>query len=1259
MSLWKWFSGKPSADNLAEMQEILYEEKSLAKRHSIMINSIQRQLKSTSEKFDLKLYDFFKKNSEIFTSICLNYIFQVDPKCKPKSWEEVTDTFIALIEITRYGQIRKVEDIQNIAKACLQDGNRYELKHYGLQLVLNLVSHKEMLHIPFDIFQAAIDFNQFTNDHSLQLTNRHVLSSSEEVKWIGPIKELLSRTPLKFPELKNIQFFKPHNELVREMITLFKDVLQYTLSGAIIQNSINYSEHFRKWLGILRRSYLLILYPDLIDNSYNGGFTRCPHLLHHLVIYWINRFTKKHEIVSFIFAAEQDRKLILGILEKSFVFFTQDSPLSIKNALKSYGIFESWILNKRKLELKDITLEDFFLTIVKHTICIFNYKKDTSKSRIEICSRSFNLFDVFHEKFPDNLDFIKTLLVLCEIMKKQEPCNELLERLSIFILKVMKRGVIICQSGYKKITEDFKAYLHQWANRHTLIIQEWKNKVFELSVETDYKIYSNTKHIIFWLDYIQLLGDPLDFCEDSQNEWVCSLHQIIFNLLEKMVSPVVLLQCFLTDLSRLILEGFESTQKTSLDTVCLLYTKSSYERPSAIQTQHLFYLLSVAIQRTHLKESVLSHSPKLLDYYGIHALLKDLVSLSFTYMNEGLLLVYRICCLPNYYKKTPLLSLDSSKTTYLALKNDIYNFFVKRLEESPRTCVIDAFAVFIVEEIAYQNSELVKEGIDILMNICNNEESGIVLSALQSISVIAPIFPSHQHYILDYVIRNVLTSEKFANDYLIMAIFDLIVSLLMNLKTKITENMLEALFDKVADFSESIPENSKLKIFLDLFLSFLSFYYLNFPVQDKCVEIFDSNIKDTLTSHEEHYSLNSNTIITLQKNNFIIRNEFGKYLWTCSNFDIFDASDKTEAKAKLLKIFKKSKISLKIQENPKPLSQSKTLELLISFIHDNYEPYLAGCPVNSYEDIPKKIEFIESLENNVIESQDKENMTTIKKSSSVSKILIANLGFLDELVPLESSEKLDRALGLLDCIRAREQVKIGVLYVKPGQDDEKDILANNSSSKGFQEFLTKLGRVVELENYGAYLGGLDQKGSCGKVSIAYTDWEHDVMFHVPVLIPTDANDKLQVAKKRHVGNDQVVIIWSENWKEYRQDTIVTHFNFVNIIIYPIEKLLYRIQIQLKSQVRNVEFGPLKDGMVVDWKVLPILVRITAINANKMLKINKHPSFEKQPFIRSKSIREIIRDNGVDNASANRKLVRQSLTHYSHSSMESSSRQSPF
>ena len=77
------------------------------------------------------------------------------------------------------------------------------------------------------------------------------------------------------------------------------------------------------------------------------------------------------------------------------------------------------------------------------------------------------------------------------------------------------------------------------------------------------------------------------------------------------------------------------------------------------------------------------------------------------------------------------------------------------------------------------------------------------------------------------------------------------------------------------------------------------------------------------------------------------------------------------------------------------------------------------------------------------------------------------------------------------------------------------------------------------------------------------------------------------------------------------------------MIYPLEKQLFRIQILSKIPV---EFGPLKDGMVVSWKVLPYLIRITAINANKSAKAHKHHNFDKQTMIRYKKIHEIIKES---------------------------------
>ncbi|OMJ69102.1 hypothetical protein SteCoe_33271 [Stentor coeruleus] len=1238
----KWFSNKPS-DNLAGILEILNEEKSLSKRHSIIINYIQKLLKNSNEKFNPRLQSFFKEHGEMVNSICLTCIFQTDHKYKIKSWEEVTDTFIALIEMTQYGQINRVEDLQIIAKFCLQDGNRYELKHFGLKLIMNIVSYKDILVMPFDIFQAAIDLGLFGNEGT-GVIRREILRGNDDPKWMIQIKEVLNKVPGKVLDFKKNIDFVPENDMVKEGIFMFRDVLVYTLIGSFDQDQVNYIDHFRKWLLILRKSYLFVLYPDLINPDHLGGFKNCPHILHFLIIAWICKFAKHPEISMHMFEFHQDRELILGIIEKSFILFNKNSTLSQQNALKSYEIFESWIQTTKPLYLKDITKEQFSLNIIKHIICIFNYKNDTSKNRIEICAKSFDLLRIFYDKFPENVDFIKTLLLLCEILYKQDKCKNLIEVLSSFILKVMKKGVINNQKGFKNIIEDFERYLHIWANEYIEIIENWKNKTFEISEETDYGVYSNKNQLKYWLDFIRILGNPLEFGEKAQNEWVRSLKDIISDLLEKMVSPAVLLQCFLTDLSKLILEGFESTQLISLDTLCLLYTKSTYEGPSSLQTQHLFYLLSVAIKRPYLEKSVLAHSPKLLDYRGNHVLLKHLIDLANNYMNEGLIFIYRIISLPNYYKDTTLLTLDNVKTTYLSLKNDIFNFFIKILSIPPRAKALEAFTVFLIEEISYENSPFINKGIEILLNICNDTDQNTAVLSLQSIGTIAQILPSYQEYILDFVIKKVFDEKKFFTEALVIAILELILSLLMNLKANTNKKTLDLLFGKIAKLNELIDSDCKLKTYIDVFLSFLGFYFLNFPIQDNCVEIFDSNMSENFPSKEEgHYSLNNNTIITLYKDKFVIRNEFGKFLWTCSSYDIFDGENKTQAKDKLLSIFENSKLSLKIQENPSQLPASPALELLISFIHSNYKYSTRTYPLSIHEDLSDQIHNFVKLENTP--NLNTKPRPPSSKSSSLSQIFIANLGLQTTLDPIPTSEKLSIALNLLDKSQARNQIRIGILYIKPGQDNEKEILSSNSSSFSFQEFLTKIGRVVELTNYKGNLGGLDPE-SCGKISIAYTDWEYDIMFHVPLLMPTDKNDNQQLLKKRHVGNDRVVIVWSENWKEYRQDTIITQFNLVNLIIYPLEKQLYRIQIQIKPRVVNLEFGPLKDGMVVHWKVLPFLIRLTAVNANRAINIRQMGIYEKQHMLRYKSIKEIIRDSGIEPKFVDKKTVRQSFTHFS-------------
>ena len=84
---------------------------------------------------------------------------------------------------------------------------------------------------------------------------------------------------------------------------------------------------------------------------------------------------------------------------------------------------------------------------------------------------------------------------------------------------------------------------------------------------------------------------------------------------------------------------------------------------------------------------------------------------------------------------------------------------------------------------------------------------------------------------------------------------------------------------------------------------------------------------------------------------------------------------------------------------------------------------------------------------------------------------------------------------------------------------------------------------------------------------------------------------------RHIGNDEVQIIWSDHYRDYDRKIMPTQFGDVIVCVYPTEpKGLYRIQIIRRDNIPS--FGPLYDGAVVDEENLAGLVRNTALNAGR-------------------------------------------------------------
>uniref|UniRef100_A0A8D2PJS4 Ral GTPase activating protein catalytic subunit alpha 2 n=1 Tax=Zosterops lateralis melanops TaxID=1220523 RepID=A0A8D2PJS4_ZOSLA len=199
---------------------------------------------------------------------------------------------------------------------------------------------------------------------------------------------------------------------------------------------------------------------------------------------------------------------------------------------------------------------------------------------------------------------------------------------------------------------------------------------------------------------------------------------------------------------------------------------------------------------------------------------------------------------------------------------------------------------------------------------------------------------------------------------------------------------------------------------------------------------------------------------------------------------------------------------------------------------------------------------------------------------------------------LKKNSKLLRELKNLDSRQCRETHKIAVFYIAEGQEDKCSILANARGSQAYEDFVAGLGWEVDLSTHGGFMGGLQRNGSTGQTAPYFATSTVEIIFHVSTRMPSDSDDSL-TKKLRHLGNDEVHIVWSEHTRNYRRGIIPTDFGDVLIVIYPMKNHMFFIEIMKKPEVPF--FGPLFDGAIVTAKLLPSLVCATCINASRAVK----------------------------------------------------------
>ncbi|KAG0365262.1 Rap/ran-GAP protein [Gamsiella multidivaricata] len=185
-----------------------------------------------------------------------------------------------------------------------------------------------------------------------------------------------------------------------------------------------------------------------------------------------------------------------------------------------------------------------------------------------------------------------------------------------------------------------------------------------------------------------------------------------------------------------------------------------------------------------------------------------------------------------------------------------------------------------------------------------------------------------------------------------------------------------------------------------------------------------------------------------------------------------------------------------------------------------------------------------------------------------------------KLKKVQTNPHFERELAKFDETMLRFNYKFGVLLVHPGQTKEEQWFDNQmASSTRFQEFLESgvLGQKVTLKGFERFSAGLDTRlGEAGEYSY-YDTWGEgfEIMYHVSTLLPHNNDDKQQIQRKRHIGNDIVCIVFVDGEQPFIPNAIKSQFLHIFVVIHlislPDGTKGYAATIACDDQVP--EFGP--------------------------------------------------------------------------------------
>ncbi|KAJ3115213.1 Ral GTPase-activating protein subunit alpha-1, partial [Physocladia obscura] len=448
----------------------------------------------------------------------------------------------------------------------------------------------------------------------------------------------------------------------------------------------------------------------------------------------------------------------------------------------------------------------------------------------------------------------------------------------------------------------------------------------------------------------------------------------------------------------------------------------------------------------------------------------------------------------------------------------------------------------------------------------------------------------------------------------------------------------------LANLDDDEDENL-LKDSIENFLTHLLHYYNNFappygPVlmSSQIIEPFD---EQNCSAQHVYFAVNDSAIIgccdvlqsdSICRNRIISRDVTGRFVWESTifygaaandfmhEFNSDDSIIRTEKfKTVDLKVYGSILLEKKLEpdiflQNTIFFQKTDKLSDLLLKIGEMYPECISDLPTNQIHPFTSQDDlsvFQNDFEQHCIqEKKSRKSINNISGSETLKNITLVppNLSFahsrlffshtghfnFDSLKEgyfhqFVKSSSLNRDIKGLDKKFGREVIKIAVIYVGPGQEEEACIFMNQNSSMEYKEFVGTLGWEIDISTHTGYLGGLERSQTSGSRAIYFCDHCSEIIFHDITKMPTDPNDPKQVKKKRHIGNDHVHIIWNEHFREYRKNTIGGDFGNAQIIVTPMMNELYEVTVMKDSkpevEIKVDYFGPLQSHMITSKMAL--------------------------------------------------------------------------